>query len=212
MLKILAYAWGQLVGRYYRWTVPSTHIHVEGERPDGPAIWVGWHATQLLGVVSYHQFGWQRSCRTFIAPGLVGAVARGYVESGGLLATPLPTYKLNPHGALRQMALALQEGHDVVVAVDGPSGPAGRVRPGALWLARFTGCPIIPVGTAASPSIRLPRWDRLVMPLPGAKVVHIFGQPIRLSRKMALEEQRLTAMQDTLNELTQRAWARLGST
>ncbi|MEZ4619981.1 MAG: DUF374 domain-containing protein [Caldilineaceae bacterium] len=205
MLKALAYAWGRILGHYYQFSVPSSRIVMEGERPEGPVIWVGWHATQLLGVISYHRFGWQRSCRTFIAPGLVGEVVRGYVESGGLLPTPLPIKNGNPHSALRAMANALSEGHDVVIAVDGPSGPAGIVRPGALWLSRQTGCPVIPVGTAATPAIALPRWDRMVLPLPGAKVVHVFGRPIQLGKKMPVEETSLRAMGQTLNEITQRA-------
>ncbi len=211
MLNLLAYAWGRILGGYYQLAVPSSRIVMNGTRPNGPAIWVGWHATQLLGVISYPQLGWQRSCRTFIAPGLVGNVVRGYVESGGLLPTPLPLKTGNPHSALRAMANALLDGHDVVVAVDGPSGPAGQVRPGALWLSRMTGCPVIPVGIAATPSIALPRWDRMVLPLPGARVAHVVGQPIRLARKMPLEETMLRSMGQTLNEMTLQAQLLLAS-
>lgn len=178
---------------------------MNGVRPEGPVIWVGWHATQLLGVISYHRLGWERSCRTFVAPGLVGSVVRGYVASGGLLPTPLPLKSGNPHRALRAMEDALRDGHDIVIAVDGPSGPAGHVRPGALWLARRTGCPIIPVGTAATPSIALPRWDRMILPLPGAKVAHVFGQPLQLPTKFALEDKYLQSMANALNEMTLQA-------
>ena len=205
MLKALAYAWGQTLGRYYQLAVPAGRIVTEGERPDEPAILVSWHATQLLGVISYHRFGWGRTCRSFIAPGLVGDVVRGYVDCGGLLTTPLPFKSGNPHSALRAMAKALREGHDVVIAVDGPSGPAGQVRPGALWLSRLTGSPIVPVGIAASPSLVLPRWDRMVLPLPGAKVVHVFGQPIQLAKKAPLEDRTLHTLGKALNEMTQRA-------
>ena len=205
MLRALAYAWGRTLGSYYQLVIPSSRIRTEGGRPDGPAIFVSWHATQLLGVISYHHFGWERTCRSFIAPGLVGDVVRGYVECGGLLTTPLPFKSGNPHSALRDMAKALRDGHDVVIAVDGPSGPAGQVRPGALWLSRLTGCPIVPVGIAASPSLILPRWDRMVLPLPGARVVHAFGEPIQLTKRAPLEEGAFHALAKALNEMTQRA-------
>jgi len=205
MRKILAYAWGRTLGRYYQLAIPSSRIVTNGGRPDGPAILVSWHATQLLGVICYHQFGWERTCRSFIAPGLVGEVVRGYVECGGLLITPLPLKSGNPHSALRAMAKALRDGHDVVIAVDGPSGPAGQVRPGALWLSRLTGCPILPVGIAASPSLALPRWDRMVLPLPGAKVVHAFGPPIQVAKKTPIKEPILHALANALDEMTQRA-------
>lgn len=207
MLKALAYAWGRTLGRYYQLAIPSSRIVTDGSRPDGPAILVSWHATQLLGVICYHQFGWERTCRSFIAPGLVGEVVRGYVECGGLLITPLPLKGGNPHSALRAMAKALRDGHDVVIAVDGPSGPAGQVRPGALWLSRLTGRPIVPVGIAARPSVALPRWDRMVLPLPGATVVHAFGQPIQMAKKAPIEEEALCALAKALNDMTQRARA-----
>lgn len=205
MLKALAYAWGQILGHYYQFTIPSSRIVTEGGRPDGPAIFVSWHATQLLGVISYQQFGWDRSCRTFIAPGLVGEVVRGYVECGGLLPTPLPIKSGNPHSALRAMAGALRDGYDIVIAVDGPSGPAKQVRPGALWLSRLTGCPIVPVGIAAKPALALPRWDRMVLPLPGATVVHVFGQPIQLTKKAVLDEKHFQTLANALNEMSRQA-------
>jgi hypothetical protein len=45
----------------------------------------------------------------------------------------------------------------------------------------------------------------MVLPLPGAKVVHVFGQPFQLAKKMPLEEKYLHAMAKALNEMTQRA-------
>ena len=62
---------------------------------------------------------------------------------------------------------ALAGGRNVVVAVDGPRGPAGTVGPGVVALAR--GAPVI-VATAQAPGLRLPTWDRALVPWPFARV------------------------------------------
>jgi len=67
-----------------------------------------------------------------------------------------------------QMEAALASGKDVLIAVDGPTGPRHGIAPGALWLARATDVEIRPAGCWASPALRLPRWDRLMVPLPRA--------------------------------------------
>ena len=38
----------------------------------------------------------------------------------------------------------------------------------------------VPVGAATRRAVRLPRWDGLLIPLPGAHVAFVLGQPIHL--------------------------------
>jgi lysophospholipid acyltransferase (LPLAT)-like uncharacterized protein len=94
----------------------------------------------------------------------------------------------NPAAALKHVARALREGRRVVIAVDGPRGPARRVRPGALWLARLSGCPIVPAATAARPAVLVPRWDRHVVPLPGARVAFAVAPAFHVARGTAIDD------------------------
>jgi lysophospholipid acyltransferase (LPLAT)-like uncharacterized protein len=70
--------------------------------------------------------------------------------------------------ALRSAARALGEGARVVLAVDGPRGPAGVPKPGAAALGHFA--PLWAVRCAARPAVRLPTWDRQLIPLPFARL------------------------------------------
>ncbi len=77
-------------------------------------------------------------------------------------------------GLLRQ----LEAGTTVAMLVDGPRGPAGVAKPGIAALARHSATPIQPVALAARPALRLRSWDRSLLPLPFARVVCAYGEPL----------------------------------
>jgi len=87
----------------------------------------------------------------------------------------------NRHGvrALRQMARIMREGgYPGGIVADGSQGPAMRAQPGAVYLAREAGAPIVPLGFYASPAYRFNSWDRTILPLPFSRVWLAFGDPI----------------------------------
>jgi len=59
---------------------------------------------------------------------------------------------------------ALDAGHSVGVAVDGPKGPFGVINDGALLLSRLSGAAIVPLLATAPRSFSLGSWDRTVVP------------------------------------------------
>jgi lysophospholipid acyltransferase (LPLAT)-like uncharacterized protein len=66
----------------------------------------------------------------------------------------------------------VRSGFDAMLAVDGPQGPVYQVKPGAAHMALRANAVIVPTVAAASPAIRLTyRWDKHLVPLPGARVV-----------------------------------------
>jgi 1-acyl-sn-glycerol-3-phosphate acyltransferase len=69
------------------------------------------------------------------------------------------------------------------VRVDGPKGPHQQEKAGAVFLARKTGVPLIPVGAAFVPSVRLGwLWDQSYFPLPFSRVSVVVGDPIEVDR------------------------------
>ena len=205
----MAHAWGRAIARYALWTVQTAQGHVEGRTnlPTGPTIFAGWHSTNLMAMAFYHTLHRSRAAYAFVPPGLVGAAMRGWAEGSGIEPVPLPKDGAsNVRVALKHMAGALASGDDVGIPLDGPHGPAGQVRPGALWLARLTGCPLVPMAFAAQPAFRVPRWDRHLVPLPGARIMTVFGAPVWLERNAEIDEPRLKTLGANLNEATRRAW------
>lgn len=90
--------------------------------------------------------------------------------------------------ALAGMIRAVREGRAVGVLCDGPRGPSGRAKPGVLAAARATGVTLQPVGLAARPALRFGSWDRVVLPVPFARVAVVFGPPMRVPREAPREQ------------------------
>ena len=80
--------------------------------------------------------------------------------------------------ALIHLLQATREGYRPMLTPDGPRGPVYKVQPGILFLAKKTGWPIIPVGTALSHKIKVHSWDRMRVPLPFGKTAFYYGHPI----------------------------------
>lgn len=68
--------------------------------------------------------------------------------------------------AARQLLAAAEDMH-VVVTTDGPRGPRRKIKPGIIFLASQTGCPIVPVACSGSLAWKPKgRWTDLLVPLP----------------------------------------------
>jgi lysophospholipid acyltransferase (LPLAT)-like uncharacterized protein len=69
---------------------------------------------------------------------------------------------------------------DAAVAVDGPRGPSGVAKPGALVAARLAGAHVVPMGAAVARKLVLGSWDRLELAWPFARVAVVLGPPVEL--------------------------------
>lgn len=80
--------------------------------------------------------------------------------------------------ALIHLLHAAQEGYRPMLTPDGPRGPVYKVHPGILFLAKKTGFPIVPVGTALSHKFTVGSWDRMRIPLPFGKTALTYGKAV----------------------------------
>ena len=81
----------------------------------------------------------------------------------------------------------------VAFTLDGPRGPAEVAQPGAVWLAKATGNPLLPFHAEAASSWTLRSWDRTQIPKPFTTVAMAICEPIYVSRDAddrALDEAR----------------------
>ena len=163
-----AAAFGRLVAAYSRAVATSALVEIipETPLPQSPTLWISWHENNLI-TLALHRRVTGRAAVAFVPPGAQGIAMSTWLSGVG--ATPVPLVGDARRGlGLRQMEAALASGKDVLIAVDGPTGPRHGIALGALWLARATDVEIRPAGRWASPALRLPRWDRLMVPLPRA--------------------------------------------
>ena len=102
---------------------------------------------------------------------------------------------------------ALRRGIDIAVTPDGPRGPRQQFKPGAVFLARESGCPIVLGACVPEKAWRLKSWDRFIIPKPFSRAVLVVSEPIIVPP--GLEDQAMEAkraeLEAALNELCEKA-------
>ena len=96
--------------------------------------------------------------------------------------------------------------------VDGPRGPARAAQPGAAWLAKATGNPVVPFHLEASRHWTLKSWDRTQIPKPFSTVSIVVADPFTVpadADDRRIEEARME-LESSLKSLEPRALAMLG--
>lgn len=109
--------------------------------------------------------------------------------------------------ALKGIHKNLKLGKLVAYAADGPTGPLYQFKPGAVFLSQKYQVPIHLVHIEAAPSIRFSSWDRLILPMPFAKIVlkHTTVSAKSLSSASSSEStlQSKESLQESVEILTQ---------
>lgn len=90
--------------------------------------------------------------------------------------------------AMISLAKIARKGHSLMITPDGPRGPRHVAQPGAIFLAKKTGFPIIPIAVNISNYWELPSWDRFVLPKPFARITFTYGKPIHVASKIDDQE------------------------
>ena len=109
--------------------------------------------------------------------------------------------------AFTGMMRELKSGGNVVVTADVPK--VARVAGlGIVTLAKYSQCPIVPLGMVTSRVHRLSNWDKTPISLPFGRMGLVRGEEIRVPRDAdddALEAARLE-VEKALNDVTERAY------
>lgn len=176
----LARALGRLYGALH------ATLRLEGLLPDGSRVTPATYpfgreifafcerdAVALGGILGRARF------TTLIAPGRDGDWATEVVTSLGGRVLRGATQR----GGTRALAQLLRDlsGDDgpLALVVDGPLGPSGVAKGGAVVCAARTGRPLRPVGAAGRRAPVVGRsWSRLWLPLPFSRVVVVVGEPL----------------------------------
>lgn len=92
--------------------------------------------------------------------------------------------------AFRELMRAQQgASYPIAICVDGPLGPRGEAKAGAVVFAMHTGRPIVPVAAAARRCLVIPRtWSGIFVPLLFSRTVVSMGEPINVPRDLSRAE------------------------
>jgi len=175
-IAALGYPLISLLGRTLRWRVEGLQ-HFEGVLASGrQPVMAFWHGRILpatvyfrgrgIVVMTSENFDGEWIARIIERFGY--GTSRGSTSRGGLRA-------------LLQLKRDMARGRAAGFTVDGPRGPARVVQPGAIWLAKVTGHPVLPFHLEASRYWTLRSWDRTQIPKPFSTVSIVVGEPFHVA-------------------------------
>jgi lysophospholipid acyltransferase (LPLAT)-like uncharacterized protein len=140
--------------------------HFERFRLAGsPVIFAFWHG-QLLPLVHYHR---HEGIVVLVSEHGDGEYIARIIERNGFGTVRGSSTRGGTRG-LRRLVRAARAGHDLAITPDGPRGPRGVFKPGALMAAQMTGLPVIPLAVGSSSGWRLRSWDGFLVPRPFARL------------------------------------------
>lgn len=161
---------------------------------EGGAILCLWHALIPLATQAWPQGPERQDMRALISRSADGEFIAMVMRKIGFPSIRGSSKKAsdpgkNKHGeqAFRDMIKWVKGGGGVAITPDGPRGPAEVMQPGAPTLARMTGAPVLLVGVASKPCLRIGSWDRTVIPLPFSRGAMVWDGPLYASRDDDLE-------------------------
>jgi lysophospholipid acyltransferase (LPLAT)-like uncharacterized protein len=196
----------QLLGSTLRWRTEGLE-HLEAVARSGrQPIMAFWHG-RILPAAYYFR---RRGIVVITSENFDGEWIAGIIERFGY-GTARGSTSRGALKALLQLTRDMSAGKAAGFTVDGPRGPARVAQPGAVWLAKATGNPVLPFHLEASRHWTLKSWDRTQIPRPFATVAIAMGEPLDVPSGAddgAMEAARLV-LESRLRSLEARARAML---
>lgn len=200
-MERLGLLWRKFLGNalyFYLWLASSTarwEFHDESNKDNAqaesrPLIWAFWHGQGLV-FMSYGE-------KFIHGPDFVVIMVGD--DRGDTLGTlgrreQTKTYAVdmdgNPMASGRAVLSAIKDmkqGKFLLMAPDGPDGPAFVLKKGISYIARKAQANVLPLGVWTKHGFHLQRWDRYLIPLPFAKMHVVFGQPVPINKNMSTAE------------------------
>lgn len=198
-ISAFAYPLIAALGRTLRWRVEGQQIVDDVVRSGRQPILAFWHGRIMpatlyfrdrgIIVITSENFDGEWIARIIERFGY--GTARGSTSRGGLKA-------------MLKLVRDMEAGKPTAFTVDGPRGPARIAQPGAVWLAKATGNPVVPFHIESSACWTAGSWDRAQVPKPRSTVAVAIGEPLYVARDATPEQleaarldlqQRLTALE-----------------
>src|SRR5947209_4674044 len=177
LLATLGYRTVSLLGSTLRWrTEGLEHFEAIAARGRQP-IMAFWHGRILPATYFFRR----RGIVVITSENFDGEWIAGIIERFGYGAARGSTSR-GARKALLQLTRDMAAGRATGFTLDGPRGPARVAQPGAVWLAKTTGNPVVPFHLEADRHWTLNSWDRTQIPKPRATIALVVGEPFYVER------------------------------
>jgi len=140
--------------------IRSLRIHLHTPEDFRPGVLGLWHQDLLASTAAFKD----KDVHVLVSESGDGAFFA--------LAAQMLGYKVtrgsDTHGStnIRHLLGSMKEGGFTGMALDGPRGPAKKVKAGSIWLAQSSGHPLWHIQPRYGAHVTLKTWDNFVIPLP----------------------------------------------
>ena len=151
-------------------------------REGKPVVFVFWHG-QMLPLVYAHR---GEGVVVLVSEHADGEYITQVIRRHGF-GTVRGSSTRGATQGLRGLIREARAGRDLALTPDGPKGPAGEFKAGALAVAQVTGLPVIPLAAGATSAWHFSSWDGFMVPRPFSRVRIVYGEPRWVSREAGRE-------------------------
>ena len=207
-ISAIGYPLINALGHTLRWRVEGLE-HFEAIRASGRQPVMGfWHG-RILPATFYFR---RRGIVVITSENFDGEWIARIIERFGY-GTARGSTSRGARKAMLQLVKDMKAGLPAGFTLDGPRGPARVAQPGAVWLSRATGNPLLPFHLEASSYWSLRSWDATQIPKPFSTVALVVGEPMEIERDAPAEalegarvelERRLRTLEDRAHALLAR--------
>ena len=172
---MLGYRVVAALGATLRWRTEGLEHFESITRSGRQPVMAFWHGRILTATYFFRR----RGIVVITSENFDGEWIAGIIERFGY-GTARGSSSRGGRRALLQLRRDMAAGHPAGFTVDGPRGPARVAQPGAVWLAKATGNPVLPFHLEADRYWELGSWDRTQIPKPFATVRLVVGEPLEV--------------------------------
>src|SRR6476660_5407881 len=207
LISSLGYRIVALLGSTLRWKTEGLEHFDAIVRSGHQPVMAFWHG-RILPATYYFR---RRGIVVITSENFDGEWIAGIIERFGF-GTASGSTSRGGRKALLQLTRDVAAGKPAGFTLDGPRGPARVAQPGAVWLAKATGNPVLPFHLEADRHWTLNSWDRTQIPKPFSTVALAIGEPLEIAgdtTDQQLEaarqelEHRLRALEDRAQALAE---------
>lgn len=199
-LKFLIYTPAFIWFAYYliKWYSRTFRLSVENEavwktllHQKIPVLLCAWHQ-QFFAAIAYFETYAGYHPGLMISQSRDGDLISGVANRVGW-HTPRGSSSRGGKSAMAAMITHINAYHFGAHILDGPRGPAGKIKPGIIRMAHATGARLVPFYVTADHAWFFNSWDRFMLPKPFSRVRIVFEPEIVLeptSEPDGFEQQR----------------------
>jgi lysophospholipid acyltransferase (LPLAT)-like uncharacterized protein len=201
-ISVVGYRVVAALGATLRWRTEGLEHFDEVLRAGRLPVMGFWHG-RILPATYYFR---RRGIVVITSENFDGQWIAGIIERFGY-GTARGSTSRGARKALLQLKRDMRAGRPAGFTLDGPRGPARVAQPGAIWLAKATGNPVLPFHLEANRHWTLNSWDRTQIPKPFATVAIAMGEPLDVAHDADADgiEAARRLLEERLLRLEQRA-------